>query len=252
MKKTLLKRSIFLFVAVILISFLVSCTADLGKFSEEGGYQEFLDALDDVVGKYDDNKTVAELSYDVEESITNDTIMEKLEWPDDSDKVEYKEYCYIVIPFKSALKIESIALYVAKERDPDDLNGINVEFSCFYFENESDAPTNIKLLTSDDTRIVEQDDGNGGTVEVEEEIQYDDPPIESSLTGATLYVTDDFNGFILDNFAQAVAVDYIDDGYLLVDDGGLLYIRIENNSGLNKATMKPCKFSFMNLLIRAI
>ena len=251
-----MRRLFSLVATAILICFLVSCGADMGLFNEdeENGYKEYYDALDDVIGKYDDNKEVADLSYDVEKSLFNETTVNKLTWENDDDKVQYKEYVYIVIPFKRALKIDSIALYVGADREAVGTGNITFEFSAFYYRDSSEVPTNIKLLTSDDTKIVEVDDGNGGKTQKEEEIEYDDRPRENSNCTASITVTDTFQGFILNGFRQYDdgKGSYIENACLNVAEDSYLYIRIENNSGLNKATMKHCAFSFINLIIRAL
>ena len=239
-------------VSVILISFLFSsCTADLGKFDMNGNYEDYYEAFGDVSGLYDNNKSVAEKTYDFERSIFNDYTV-NLEWENEEDKVSYEEYCYIVIPFKEEMKIESIVLFVAK--DSSVLNNMRLEFSAFYFRDETERPTNIKLLTSDDTRIVEEDDGNGGTIEVEEEIQYDDPKKEDRNSFSIKLVNNSFDAFELNKFRQVNdgKEAYVSDNCLNVKDGSFLYIRCENNSGLNKDTMQPCSFSFINLLVRKV
>ena len=232
----------------ILISFLISC-ADLGKFDLEadGGYEDYYEAFGDVVGKYDNNKTVAEISYDVEKSLLNDYIANNLAWENDEDKVEFKQYCYIVIPFERDMKIESIALYISGS--PGELqnnSSMNVEFSAYYYPDSSSVPSNIKLLTSDDTKV--EDDK-------EVEIVYDDPARALRVSSYTLNVTSYFaDAIILENFTQTLdfGVSYVADSCLEVKDGSYLYIRVENNSGLNRDTMKPLSISFINFLVRAI
>lgn len=248
---------LFSFVATaILICFLVSCGADMGVFNEDekNGYKDYYEALGDVVGKYDNNKEVADLSYDVEKSLFNDTTVNQLKWANDDDKVEYKEYCYIVIPFKRAVKIESMALYVGADRSVIGTGNVTFEFSAFYYRDSSEVPTKIKLLTSDDTEIVEVDDGNGGKTQQEVEIEYDDRPREISTCTASITVTDTFEGFMFSKFNQFEDGKgaYVYDNYLHVAKDSFLYIRVENNSGLNRETMTPCALSFMNLIIKAL
>ena len=245
-------RFISTVVSVILISFLISCSADLGKFEKMDSYEDYYEAFGDVLGIYDDNKVAEEKSYNVKKSLFNEKIVNDLTWENDDDKVLFLEYCYIVIPFKAELKIESLALFARRDNGTSEEN-VMLEFSAFYYKDSSLVPTNIKLLTSDDTHIVEKDDGNGNTIEVEEEIEYDDPKKEDRISSAYLRATNSFDGFILENFRQTgEGENYVKDNCLCVEDGSFLYIRIENNSGLNKETMKPCAFSFLNLLVRAI
>jgi hypothetical protein len=217
-----------------------------------GSYEEYYNSFGDVEGVYDDNRNAAKISYDFDKSIFNDSIVNYLKWEKEEYKVQYKEYCYIIIPFKETMKIESLALYVAK--NPSVEKNMNLEFSAFYFRDESELPQNIKLLTSDDTRIVEKDDGNGGTIEVEEEIEYDDPQKENRTCYSNKVVNNSFEGFMLERFSQKNdgKDSYVSDNCLNVKKGSFLYIRCENNSGLNRDTMSPCSFSFMNLLVRKV
>ena len=255
MKTTFAKRVCrftSLIYSFMLIGFLISCSADLGKFDMNGNFVEYYETFGDVSGIYDDNKSVAKINYDFKKSIFNDYIAEKLKWENEEDKVLYKEYCYIVIPFKQEMKIESLALYVSKDSSVE--KNINLEFSAFYFRDESEVPQNIKLLSSDDTRIVEKDDGNGGTIEVEEEIEYDDPQKENRNCFSNIVVNKSFDGFMLERFSQINdgKGSYVSDNCLNVKEGSFLYLRCENNSGLNRDRLTPCAFSFMNLLVRKV
>ena len=255
MKTTLAKRVCrftYLLVSLMSIIFLIGCSADLGKFDMTGNYEDYYEAFDAVLGLYDDNKTVKQVSYDFQKSIFNDYIVNNLKWEHDEDKVLYKEYCYIVLQFKEEMKIESLALYVAK--DPAVLNNMNLEFSAFYFRDDTEIPHNIKLLSSDDTKIVEKDDGHGGTIEVEEEIEYDDPKKENRNGFSNKIVNNSFDGFVMEKFSQVNDghESYVTDNCLNVKAGSFLYIRCENNSGLNKTSLNPCSFSFMNLLVRKV
>ena len=235
----------FMFIAI-----LCSCSVDLGEFDMRDDYKEYYESFGDIKGLYDESQVVKENVYDFEKSIFNDTIVEKLKWENDSDKVEYLEYCYIVIPFLKDMKIESIALYVAKDSALGEVRSL--EFSAFYFEGSSSLPLNIKLLTSPDTKIVEEDDGEGNIIEKEVEIEYDDPSKDLRCSYAKINVTNNFDGFILEKFKQVEGASYVKDKCLEVKAGSFLYIRCENNSGLNRDTLTPQAFSFMNLLVRSI
>ena len=217
-----------------------------------GNYEDYYEAFGDVIGIYDDNKVASKVNYDFSKSIFNDYIVKNLKWKSEEDKVLYKEYCYIVIQFKQEMKIDSLALYVAKDSSVS--KNVNLEFSAFYFEDESQTPQNIKLLSSDDVRIVSKDDGNGGTIEVTEEIEYDDPKKENRNGFSNKVVSNSFDGFIIERFSQINdgRESYVSDNCLVVKSGSLLYIRCENNSGLNKNSLNPCSFSFMNLLVRKV
>ena len=257
--KTSAKRlfRLFSFIALaILICLLSSCGPDMGIFNEneQNGYEEYYKALGDVIGKYDNNKSVADISYDVEKSLFNETTVNQFKWANDEDKVQYKEYCYIVIPFKRDLKIDSIALYVSADRNYIGTGNVTFEFSLFYYRDSSEVPENIKLLSSDDTKMVEVDDGNGGTIEEEQEIEYDDRPRDISNCTTSITVTDTFESIIFNGFSQFSdgKEAYVHDNCIYAKSGSYIYIRVENNSGLNKATMTPCALSFINLIFRAL
>ena len=248
MKRTILKKILFgLFIAPFLLS---GCTPDLGKFNNEsGGFDDYYDSIDDLVGKYESPKDgdaskmeLKNQTYDLEDSITNEYIMEHLDWENGAEEVEARQYIYIVIPFKRDLKIESIALYVKK--DQSSASG-QLEISAFYFPNSDSCPDDNKLKKSSDpdTKI---EDG------VEVAIEYPDPNTQMRNAGATFYVTNNFDSFVIEGFHQTFdyGTSYVSDGNLLVKEGSYLYLRIENNSALNRS-MTPISIQFINLLIRA-
>ena len=230
--KRLLTVSAFLLTPFLL----TSCGPDLGVFGEGEDVNVYYDSFGKVKGLYDGGSH----SYDVEDSLYNSKTINEFTWEDDDDEVKKEQYLYIVLPFKEALTIQAIVLFVYVTEN------IDMEINCFYFENESYAPSNIKYLSSPDTETVE----NPETHEQEEvEIVYDDPPKEYSLaTVEGSYYKEEWNNFVLGDFRQ---MGYVD-GYLHAGIGGLLYIRIENNSGFNRDTMKSVSFSFINLMVRAI
>ena len=140
MKRTIIRKIIFgLFIlpSILSLVFLSSCTPDVGQFNtENGGFEDYYDCIDDLVGKYEspkaDDATKMELknqTYDLEDSITNEYIMEHLDWKDGAEKVEFRQYIYIVVPFNRDLKVESLAFFVRK--DQGSASG-ELEFSAFF------------------------------------------------------------------------------------------------------------------------
>ncbi|MBP5216301.1 MAG: hypothetical protein J6038_00515 [Bacilli bacterium] len=216
---------------------LSSCAADLGKFGKgESGYDELYASLGDVKALYDGGED----DYDVEESLFNDETVNSFAWEDEDDAVKDREYLYLVIPFKAALTIETIAFYLYSETT------ISLEMSVFYFESELEAPEKIRYLSSPETQIIydEEDNPIG-----EEPIVYDDPPKEyASIHGEVALRSGDWVSLGRANFKQ----QGYEDSYLHADDGGLLYLRVENNSGFNAGILPPVSFQFINLLVRAI
>lgn len=218
-------------VSFVLIFSLTACM-DLGSFNADDNYQEYYDSFGDVEGIFDGGSH----SYDLEKSLFNAYSIEKLDWEDDDDRVAYEEYVYIVIPFEAALKIESVALFLNSEVATD------LEISAFYFDGSATAPEKIKYKSSPDTEIIIVDE-----VETKVEIEYDDPDKSERIADALCYAKSDWGSFILENFSQPGYTD----GYLHAGIDGLLYLRIENNSGLNK-DMQSCSFNFNGLLIRSV
>ena len=248
MKKAILKKIVFcLFIvpSIMLIVFLSSCNPSLGKFDkEEGGFEDYYNSIGDIIGKYeapkDDDQTQTEfksVTYDLEDSITNEYIMEYLKWKDDTKKVDFRQYVYIVIPFTSDLKIEELALYVCTNASYDKNANRTLEISAFYYPSESDCP--------EDGDLLKMSDG---------EKAYTDPPNYYSIAKASINVTSSFDSFVLSGFHQTVGYgeSYVVDSMLSVKKDSYLYLRIENNSALNKGTMTPIDISFINLLVRAV
>ena len=254
MKRTIIRKIIFgLFIlpSILSLVFLSSCTPDLGQFNtENGGFEDYYDCIDDLVGKYEspkaDDATKMELknqTYDLEDSITNEYIMEHLDWKDGAEKVEFRQYIYIVVPFNRDLKVESLAFFVRK--DQGSASG-ELEFSAFYFPNSDSCPKDDKLKKSSDPDTKTQD---GQEVVIE----YGDPKKESRNASVSLYVTTEFDSFVMEKFHQTVdyGTSYVSDGCLLAKKGSYLYLRIENNSALDRSRT-PISIQFINLLVRAI
>ena len=214
----------------VMLSF--TACVDLGIFNAEDDYQSLYDSIGEVEGLFDGGSH----GYALKASLFNSYSVETLGWEDDDDKVASEEYVYIVIPFEAALEVESVALFM-NSADPREL-----EISAFYFESSTLVPEKIKYKSSPETEIVVIDE-----VETEREIIYDDPAKSDRIADAFCYANADWESFVLDHFAQKGYTD----GYLHTGIGGSLYLRIENNSGLNKE-MQSCFFNFNGLLIRAV
>ena len=241
-----------------MIILLSSCTADLGNFSDkEDGLEDFYDSVGDIKGKYDATDHMENIEYELKESITNDAILasDPLKWEDGAKEVEYRQYIYIVIPFERDLKIESVSLFVKLNPEETGYETKNLEFSAFYYKDSSSLPADddLKLVSDPDTKEVTKKDENGNKYTVIEEIEYADPKKENRIASTQMTVTGSFDGFVLENFMQNDSLDsYVSDNCLLAEDGGYLYIRIENNSAIDRKNMDPVSITFINLLIRAI
>lgn len=259
MKKVFKKFLYYLLItsSSLFILTLFSCSADLGIFSDkENGTEEFYKSLGDVCGKYEGNSEFEGIDYDVEKSLTNQYVFDNLDWKDEDGvkKVELRQYVYIVIPFKRDLKIEELALYL--KTDDAGANSL-VEISAFYFKDSDSCPKDdeLKKHSDPDTRTVTKKDEFGNDIQVEEEIEYADPKKESRIESATTSVTNEFesNGaFTLKGFHQAGSEEsFISDSCIMAKKDSFLYLRIENNSALNR-DLTPINISFINLLIRAV
>ena len=215
---------------------LTACGPSLGVFDSEDGYEKLYDSFGDIKGLYDGGSH----SYDFEDSLLNEKTLNEFEWEDDDDKVKKEEYVYLILPVEEELDIECIVLFF------NSTTSQKVEFSTFYFASEDEAPKKIKYLSSPDTEPEYDDDGN---YIGEKEIEYDDPPRDDSLVSGSLSLSrDSWTDYTYGGFKQVG----FDDRLLHVKKDGLIYIRIENNSGFNRDTMQPVKFTFINLMVRAV
>jgi len=225
--------------SVLSMFILSSCSPSLGVFDKEGsfGMDDYYASFDDIIGLYDAGASQMQLNeYDIEDSITNEYTMEFLDWEDGAEMVEFQQYVYIVIPFKRDLKIEELALYV--QSDPNGASNVNLEFSLFYFKDKSSCPSREDLKVYIDPDIV---------------VEYDDPKKDDRITYSNMTVNHEFDSVGFGNFHQTLDIgeSYVSDNCLLAKNGSYLYIRVENNSALNR-DMTPVKISFINLLVRAI
>jgi hypothetical protein len=225
-------------VTLLLSSFLIalaSCAADLGKFDPEGDASDYYDSFGDVKGLFDGGS----LTYDVEKSLYNETTLKEMTWEDEDDAVQEKEYLYLVLPFESPLTIEAIVFNVYAATDTQ------LEMNLFYFDDASLVNTNFKYLTSPDTEIIEDEDHNP----VEVPIDYDDPRADIAIvSGETGIYREEWSSIAFGDFMQRGYYD----GKLHTDLGGVLYIRVENNSGWRRDELQPVSFTFINLLVRAV
>lgn len=249
MKSIIFKKILYCLIlvpSILSIFFLSSCSPSLGVFDKEDGFglDDYYASFDDIVGFYDDGAVdLHQKKYDIKESITNEYTMNFLDWEDGAEKVEFEQYNYIIIPFERDLKIEEIALYV--QSDPNGASNVELEFSLFYFKDESSCPSidDLKLHSDPDTKT----EDNKEVV-----IEYGDPKKEDRITYSTMTVTHVFDSVVFSNFHQTTTGEsYVSNNCLVAKENSFLYIRVENNSALNR-DMTPVKISFINLLVRAI
>lgn len=251
MKRKIIKILLSLFIAPILTLSLLSCGPDLGKFDLEkkGGFDELYGSVDDIKVLFENTSGFEEESFKFK-TLTNEYTINNLYWENTDDVILNHEYVYIIIPFKSDMKIEELALYVQSDSNVPNNVGIELEFSAFYFKNSDSCPNKDKLkkMSDPDTKI--EKDINNNDVEVE--IEYADPKKEARVAYSTVTSSHSFESFVLGGFHQTLDIGegYVSDGCLLVKDGSYLYLRVENNSALNR-NMTPVAISFINLLFKA-
>lgn len=215
---------------------LTACGPDLGVFNEEGGYDKLYDSFGNVEALYDGG----DHSYDIKDSLLNETTINEFVWEDDDDEVEKEEYLYLILPVKADFDIECIILFLMTPYSQ------TLELTAFYFDDEDDAPEKIKYLTSPDTEPEYDDDGN---YIGEKPIEYDDPASEEGIVSGSLsLVKNEWYSLVLGGFNQ----NGYSDGILHAKEDGVIYLRIENNSGFNRDTLQPVKFTFINLMVRAV
>ena len=231
-----MKNRFLRIVPLILILALTGCGVDLGTFEKGDGYKSYYESFGDVDALYDGGKH----SYDIEKSLFNADLIQGSSWADEDDEVKKEEYLYIILPFKKALKIECLALAFMSPFSS------NIEFNMFYYVNSDYVPEKIKYLSSPDSEPIYDDDGN---YIGEQEIVYDDPSKEESiLSGSLSLIREEWTSYTFGGFKQ----EGYEDGYLHTGQDGLLYIRIENNSGYNRETLSPVQFTFVDLIVRAV
>ena len=234
--KRLTRWFLTIVLSLVLIFSLTAC-ADMGEFnSDDEDYSKFYESFGDIKGLYQGG----DHSYDIETSLFNEYTVLNLDWEDEDDKVESEEYLYLIIPFDAELKFDAFILYMLSDTEVD------VTISAYYFANSSLLPEKIKYKDSPETetKTVIIDDQE---VEIEVKIDYDDPVWNDRVAEAYCHLdANKWGSFLMDGFTTEAG-----DGHLHTTEDGVLYVRIENNSGLNKE-MKRFKFSFINFIARAV
>ena len=203
----------------------------MGVFGDKDNYESYYEAFGDMTGiltKNDEDN----LDYDIKDSLFNSDTVNAFSWEKDSYEVKEKPYVYLTLKFKKELKIEGIALYFKAPVSA------SIQLSTYYFQSSSDTPNQEDLKFKDSPDVDEHGDP----------IEYADPSKELSMCNITISAkAGQWVDFGLSNFHQAG----YDDTYLHTADGSYIYVRVENNSGLNK-DMESVSFSFINLIIRAV
>ena len=237
-----MKKRVFSPILALSALLLSACSFDLGNaYGSADNYDQYYASFGKLTSLYDGGSH----EYDIEDSLFNNLTVNSFSWEKNEYKVVPEQYLYLILPLKAQLKITSIALYAYAEESAE------MEVSAFYFLNKDDldVPEKIKYLspeTSPDTEPIYDDDGN---IIGEKEIEYDDPPVEKSIIHDTAELPrQTWTSFVMSGFRQ----EGYEDNNLHTGQDGLLYLRIENNSGHNRDRLSPVTFSFTNLLIRSV
>ena len=212
---------------------LSSCSFNLGSaFEKSDNYKTYYDSFWDVRAKYDSGLGVgAEDTYNIKNSLFNNYTVNDMAWEKDEYKVVERQYVYIIVTFKQVLKVESLSLYLKAT----EVNRTRI--SAFYYVSDDLAPKKIKYLSSP-----------AEDPEAEPPITYDDPPItDANLSFEVGLEKDTWKSVTFEKFKQ----EGYTDGLLHTGSNSVLYIRVENNSGHDRGTTEPVKFTFINLLVRA-
>lgn len=212
---------------------LSACSFDLGTFEKGDSYSYYYNSFNQVRAKYDDGTEKGhDNKYDVDKSLFNSYTVNNLAWEKKDYEIEERQYVYLIFTIKEVLKVESIALYFkATEK-------CTLSLSMFYFVNESEesVPTKIMFLSS-------------APVEPGETSPYNDPPArDANVTYSGDFSKNSWKAVTFENFKQ----ENFKDKYLHTGTNSVIYLRIENNSGLNKGTMSPVTFTFINFMVRAV
>lgn len=225
----------FLLGLLLVPSLLLSaCSFDLGTaFEKNDNYKTYYDSFADLRAKYDSGLGEgAEDTYNIKNSLFNDYTVNNMTWEKDEYKVIERQYVYIIVTFKQVLKVESLSLYFKAT----EVNRSRI--SAFYYVNDDLAPKKIMYLSSpaeDPT--------------AEPPITYDDPLIpDANVSFEVGFEKNEWKSVTFDKFKQ----EGYTDGLLHTGSNSVLYIRVENNSGRDRGTTEPVKFTFINLLVRAI
>ena len=230
------KKKLLLGLLLVPSLLLSACSFDLGKaFEKNDNYKTYYDSFADVRAKYDSGLGVgAEDTYNIKNSLFNDYTVNNMTWEKDENKVIERQYVYIIVTFKEVLKVESLSLYFKAT----EVNRSRI--SAFYYVSDDLAPKKIMYLSSP-TEDPETDPPTP--------IVYDDPPItDANLSFEVGFEKDAWKSVTFDKFKQ----EGFNDGLLHTGSNSVLYIRVENNSGHDRGTTEPVKFTFINLLVRAI
>jgi len=211
---------------------LSACSFNLGTFEKNDSYASYYEAFAPLKTLTDSGEDSGiEDTYNIHDSLLNDYTVNSLSWENDTYKVAEKQYLYLIVTFQEELKVESLSLYVKSPK------AASFNVSSFYYLNNDLAPKKIKYLSSPSEK-------EGG-----EPIVYDDPPRTDSSSSSKIQIGENqWSSFTLTKFRQ---IGY-EDGLLRTARGSVLYLRIENNSGLNKSEMTPVSFTFLNFLVRAV
>lgn len=239
----------------LFLAFLIAATSSvaLSGCDDLGAYEdvaEYYSSFGDIT--LIDAETRGRNEYSVEEYFYNKESREDFLVDGDSGAykgVPIKDYVYMAIPINRDMVINSIALFMKGYMDQ------NVYLSVFI---TSAIPSKWKGVGDPDKEIVVEDG-----VEVEKEIEYDDPDPTSCVADSVVRLEGtEWNSFLVDIFA----VNGGNTKSIKVSAGQYILIQFRNNSGnriLDEESGKlvyektglvlnSADFTMTNLLVRAL
>ena len=264
------KRTISACIAICMVAILVvaSCGCDdLGEYSNVG---EYYGSFEDIVLISATSRNTAE--YSVEEYFYNENSRDNFLTGEDGvyTGVEYSDYVYMAIPFKSDLNMDSVSLYLQSKEDVTLY--INVYVTDVVPSNWRSMTTNVisqvAAIATDETDESESaDESTDSTESTEstesEENDYDDPDPDKRVGDLVVHLTKDkWNSFTLDSFYINGAAE----GSIQISKGQYILLQFRNNSGIrifdidNQIYKDPqtglelqrAEITMTNLLIRAL
>lgn len=220
---------------------------DLGAYENESEYYSSFGAINLIEGFSRDKN-----EYSVEEYFYNKESRERFLVSEDRSTykgVPISDYVYMAIPVKRDMVLDSIALYMKSDVEQ------TVYLSVFI---TSRIPSEWQGIGDPDKETVIEDG-----VEVEKEIEYDDPDHTSSVANAVVRLDGKkWGSFLIDEFATGGGSSKS----VKVSNGQYILIQFRNNSGdrvfdeksgalvdrITQTAIEKAEFTMTNLLVRAL
>lgn len=240
------KKNVFILTALCLVATLVVAMSgcdDLGAYED---LDEYYSSFGDVVlisgiSKHKEEYSVGKYFYNKESR------EDFLAGEDGAYKgVEYSDYVYMAIPLKSAIDMDTLALYVKSQNDA------TLYINVFVTDR---IPTEWKAISDN---VINSEETGESTEKV-----YDDPDPETRVGEITVHLkSENWNSLMLDTFS----VNGTTQKSIEINDGQYILLQIRNNSGVRVfdeekrifvdpqtgLELQKAEITMTNLLIRAL